>query len=90
MNEITMPDAPDAAYLAWGLDAPEIRQAVIGIFVGWMLWAPNPVRAQAAFELCRHRASVMVAYPAECRAIVTGAVDVLGEYAEAMEGCAAR
>ena len=80
---------PDAAYLAWGLDAPEIRQPAIGMFVGWMLWAPQPLRAQAAFELCRHSASIAEAYPAEWRAIVAEAVEVVGEYAEGLEGHAA-
>jgi hypothetical protein len=74
-----------AARLAYGMDVPEIGAHVVEQFVFWMRFAPEPMRNQAALELCRHIASVKKADPADWRAIIAEAVDVIGAYVEERE-----
>lgn len=77
--------ATRAARLAYGMDVPEIRAHVVEQFVFWMRFAEDPMKNQAALDLCRHLASVEIANPTDWRAIIAEAVEILGQHVRAVE-----
>ena len=71
--------AADAAELA-ALALPAMRRAAIEGLIDLMRAEPDPIRTQAAVELCRHIASVGEVRPTEARDIVAEAVGVIRAY----------